>query len=231
MFVFRWLTRDCFWAGQGLEASVIRSEIRSTAELNCALPLFLHPSHQRDTAHRPIGTGRLRARRRFGYWGEQIGHLRDRPRPIKSTSPASIASFMALLLRKPPVTMTGILATLRISAANSMKKASRFMVLSARPSSPSSLNVRPKTFGCSTEESSKRSNALLFSHPTTCIASALVKPPFIKSDELSLRPMGKPGPTAARMAVIVSRRKRARFSSEPPPAVSPSVGAGAQELI
>jgi hypothetical protein len=105
MFVFRWLTRDCFWAGQGLEASVIRSEIRSTAELNCALPLFLHPSHQRDTAHRPIDIGPLRARRRFGYWGEQIGHLRDRPRPIKSTSPASIASFMALLLRKPPVTM------------------------------------------------------------------------------------------------------------------------------
>jgi hypothetical protein len=138
MFVFRWLTRDCFWAGQGLEASVIRSEIRSTAELNCALPLFLHPSHQRDTAHRTIDIGPLRARRRFGYWGEQIGHLRDRPRPIKSTSPASIASFMALLLRKPPVTMTGILATLRISAANSMKKASRFMVLSARR-----LRLRP----------------------------------------------------------------------------------------
>jgi len=60
-----------------LEASVIRSEIRSRAELDCALPLFLYPSHQRDTAHRPIGTGRLRARRRFGYWREQIGHLRD----------------------------------------------------------------------------------------------------------------------------------------------------------
>src|SRR5258705_9099491 len=30
-----------------------------------------------DTAHGPIGTGRPRARRRFGYWGEQIGHLRD----------------------------------------------------------------------------------------------------------------------------------------------------------
>ena len=42
MFVFRWLTRDCFWAGQGLEASVIRSEIRSTAEFNRALPLSLH---------------------------------------------------------------------------------------------------------------------------------------------------------------------------------------------
>ena len=59
------------------KASVIRSEIQSRAELNCALPLFLHPSHQRDTAHRTIGTGRLRVRRRFGYWGEQIGHLRD----------------------------------------------------------------------------------------------------------------------------------------------------------
>jgi len=40
------------------------------------MPLFLHPSHKRDTAHRPIGTSRLRARRRFGHWGEQIGHLR-----------------------------------------------------------------------------------------------------------------------------------------------------------
>jgi hypothetical protein len=48
-------------------------ELRSTA----LCLLFLHPSHQRDTAHRPIGTGRLRARRRFGYWGEQIGYLRD----------------------------------------------------------------------------------------------------------------------------------------------------------
>jgi hypothetical protein len=56
---------------------VIRSEIRSRAERNCALPLFLHPSHQRDTAHRPVGTGRLRARRRFGYWGGQIGHPCD----------------------------------------------------------------------------------------------------------------------------------------------------------
>src|SRR3981189_3591132 len=60
--------RDRVW-----KASVILSEIRSRAELNCDLLLFLHPSHQRDTAHRPIGTGRLR----FGYWREQIGHLRD----------------------------------------------------------------------------------------------------------------------------------------------------------
>ena len=64
--------RDRLW-----KASVIRSEIRSRAELNCAFALFLHPSYQRDTAHRPIGTGRLRARRRFGYWGAQIGHLRN----------------------------------------------------------------------------------------------------------------------------------------------------------
>jgi hypothetical protein len=64
--------RDRVW-----KASVIRSEIRSRAEINCVLPLFLRPSHQRDTAHRPTGTRRLRARRRFGYWGEQIGHLRD----------------------------------------------------------------------------------------------------------------------------------------------------------
>jgi len=64
--------RDRIW-----KASVIRSEIRSRAELNHALPLFLHPSRQRDTAHSPIGTGRLRARPGFGYWGEQIGYLRD----------------------------------------------------------------------------------------------------------------------------------------------------------
>ena len=66
--------RDRVWKAR---TRVIRSEIRSRAERNCALPLFLHPSHQRDTAHRPVGTGRLRARRSFGYWGEQIGHPCD----------------------------------------------------------------------------------------------------------------------------------------------------------
>jgi hypothetical protein len=71
---FRWLTPGLLLGGTGSgKASVIRSEIRSRAERNCALPLFLHPSHQRDTAHRPIGTGRLRARRRFGYRGDQNG--------------------------------------------------------------------------------------------------------------------------------------------------------------
>jgi len=60
-----------------LEAGVIRSEIRSRAELNCALPLFLHLHTNGITAHRPIGIGRRRTRRRFGYWDEQIGHLRD----------------------------------------------------------------------------------------------------------------------------------------------------------
>src|SRR3981081_3348155 len=70
------VTPDCFWRDRLWKASVIRSEIRSRAELNFALHLFRHPSYQRDAAHRPIGTGRLRARRRFGYWGEQIGHLR-----------------------------------------------------------------------------------------------------------------------------------------------------------
>jgi hypothetical protein len=59
-----------------LRGTVIRSESRSRAELNCALPWVLRPSHQRDTADRPVGAGRLRARRRFGYWGEQIGRLR-----------------------------------------------------------------------------------------------------------------------------------------------------------
>jgi len=73
-----------------LEASVIRSEIRSRAELNCALRLFLHPSYQRDTAHGPIGTGRLRARRRFGYWGEQIGHLRAQSGHHFGAAPAEL---------------------------------------------------------------------------------------------------------------------------------------------
>jgi hypothetical protein len=53
------------------------SGLRGEGSIPVPLPPPLHPSHQRDTAHRPIGTGRLRARRRFGYWGEQIGHLRD----------------------------------------------------------------------------------------------------------------------------------------------------------
>src|ERR1700730_430424 len=65
--------RDGVW-----KASGIRPEIRSRAERNCALPLFLHLHTNGITAHRPIGTGRRRTRRRFGYWGEQIGHLRDR---------------------------------------------------------------------------------------------------------------------------------------------------------
>ena len=53
------------------------SEIRSRAELNCALPLFLH-LHTNEIPRTDPGIGRLRARRRFGYWDEQIGHLRDR---------------------------------------------------------------------------------------------------------------------------------------------------------
>src|SRR5713226_4398834 len=60
-----------------MEASVIRSEIQSSAELKSRFAFVSAPSRQRDIAHRPIGTGRLRARRRFGYWDEQIGHLRD----------------------------------------------------------------------------------------------------------------------------------------------------------
>lgn len=52
--------------------------------VGCALPLFPHP-HQRDTARGPIGTGRLCARRRFGYWGEQIGQCaRSRWSPFQS---------------------------------------------------------------------------------------------------------------------------------------------------
>src|SRR5229473_5766997 len=56
-----------------MEASVIRSEIQSSAELKSRFAFVSAPSRQRDTAHRSIGTGRRRARRRFGYWGEQIG--------------------------------------------------------------------------------------------------------------------------------------------------------------
>ena len=48
MSVFRWLTPNCFWAGGAWKASVIRSEIRSRAELNCALPLFLYPLHTNE---------------------------------------------------------------------------------------------------------------------------------------------------------------------------------------
>src|SRR6202007_1164793 len=73
-FAFRQLASG---ADLRLEAGVIRSEIPSSAELKSRFAFVSAPSHQRDTAHRPIGTGRLRARRRFGYWGEQIGHLRD----------------------------------------------------------------------------------------------------------------------------------------------------------
>ena len=51
-------------------------EPRGSIKFGSMPPLFRHPSHQRDNAHRRIDTGRLRARRRFGYWGEQIGHLR-----------------------------------------------------------------------------------------------------------------------------------------------------------
>jgi hypothetical protein len=55
---------------------MIRSEIPSSAELKSRFAFVSAPSRQRDTAHGLIGTGRLRARRRFGYWGEQIGYLR-----------------------------------------------------------------------------------------------------------------------------------------------------------
>jgi hypothetical protein len=67
-----------FWPGEGSgKRAWPVLKFGREPEPNCTLPLFLHPSHQRDTAHRSVGTGRLRARRRFGYRGEQIGHLRD----------------------------------------------------------------------------------------------------------------------------------------------------------
>jgi hypothetical protein len=56
-----------------VEAGVIRPENQSSEELKSRFAFVFAPSRQRDTAHRPIRTGRPRARRRFGYWGEQIG--------------------------------------------------------------------------------------------------------------------------------------------------------------
>jgi hypothetical protein len=67
---------DPLITGPGLKASVILSEIRLRAELNCACLVSapFTPTRYRSQTH---GTGRLRARRRFGYWREQIGHLCD----------------------------------------------------------------------------------------------------------------------------------------------------------
>ena len=65
--------RDRVW-----KASVIRSKIRSRVELNwlclCFCTLHTNEIPRTDT----LVQGRLRARRGFGYWSEQIGHLRDR---------------------------------------------------------------------------------------------------------------------------------------------------------
>jgi hypothetical protein len=40
---------------------------------NRALLSYLRPSRQRDNAHKPIDTGLLRGRRKFGYRGGQMG--------------------------------------------------------------------------------------------------------------------------------------------------------------
>jgi len=40
--------------------------------------------------HGPIGTGRLRACRRFGYWREQIGHLSDQSGHHLGDAPAEL---------------------------------------------------------------------------------------------------------------------------------------------
>ena len=57
------------------EASLIRSEFGREPSSSCSALhlLFLHPSCGRDTARGLIGTGRLHADRRVGYWGEEIG--------------------------------------------------------------------------------------------------------------------------------------------------------------
>src|ERR1700716_1030471 len=61
------------------KTTVIRSDIRSRAELNCALLAFVSApfTPTRYRAQTRWYRSRLRARRRFGYWGKQIGHLRD----------------------------------------------------------------------------------------------------------------------------------------------------------
>jgi opacity protein-like surface antigen len=48
--------------------------VESRAKMRAAVSV---PPRQPNTAYRPIGIGRLRTCRRFGYWDEQIGHLRD----------------------------------------------------------------------------------------------------------------------------------------------------------
>jgi hypothetical protein len=60
----------------GLEVSMIRSEIRSSAELKSRffVSAAFTPTRYRAQTHSYRSP---RARRRFGYWGEQIGHLRD----------------------------------------------------------------------------------------------------------------------------------------------------------
>ena len=52
---------------------VTRALGMASEELKSRFAFVFAPSRQRDTAHRPIRTGRPHARRRFGYWGEQIG--------------------------------------------------------------------------------------------------------------------------------------------------------------
>src|ERR1700739_753444 len=107
---------------------------------------------------------------------------------------------MADAERKPPTTITGMLAASRTSLAKFTKYASRAVVLWRGPSSPSSFRVIPITFGCSSEppESSRRSRPVEFSILTSSMHSALVKPPFWKWEELSLIPIGNPAPTASR---------------------------------
>jgi hypothetical protein len=73
-----------------LEISVIRSEFGRVPSSNRASLLYLHSSRQRDAAHRPIGTGQLRARRRFAYWGEQIDNLRDQSGQHFLSAPAEL---------------------------------------------------------------------------------------------------------------------------------------------
>ena len=69
-----------------------------------------------------------------------------------------------------------------------------------------------------------------FSILTSSMHSALVKPPFWKSEELSLIPIGNPAPTASRTAARTDIRRRARFSRGTAPFVLTPVRQRAEEL-
>jgi hypothetical protein len=109
------------------KANVIRSEIRSRAELNCALPASVSAPFTPNEIPRTdtLVQGRLRARRGFGYWGEQIGFPHQRgscqpqddqactarasARPTASMVPATNIFMTNSLAACPPTQALGLL--------------------------------------------------------------------------------------------------------------------------